>query len=174
MVFTVLKYICESLTIKKAERRTIDAFQLWCWKRLLRVPWIARRSNQLIVKGINAEYSMAVLMLKLKLQYLATWCEELNHWKRPWCWERLKAWGEGENRRWDGLMASSTQRAWFEQTPGDSEGHGSLACCSPWGHKESDISQWWNNNNCYWEYLIRDYVIILCGCREDLSIRWAK
>ena len=81
-------------------------------------------------------------------------------------------------------IVNSTRKTWiwtlpatqfeFEQTPGDSEGHGSLACCSPWGHKESDISQWWNNNNCYWEYLIRDYVIILCGCREDLSIRWAK
>ena len=75
-------YGCESWTIKKAECRRIDAFELWCWRRLLRVPWTARRSNQSILKEISPEYSLEGLMLKLKLQYLATWCEELTHWKR--------------------------------------------------------------------------------------------
>ena len=69
MVFPVVMYGCESLTIKKAERRRIDAFELWCWRRLLRVPWTARRSNQSILKEINPEYSLEGLMLKLKLQY---------------------------------------------------------------------------------------------------------
>ena len=69
MVFLVVMYGCESWTIKKAERRRIDAFELWCWKRLLRVPWTARRSNQSILKEINPEYSLQGLMLKLKLQY---------------------------------------------------------------------------------------------------------
>ena len=98
----------------KAEHRRIDAFELWCWRRLLRVPWTARRSNQSILKEISPEYSSEGLMMKLKLQYLATWCEELTQWKRPWCWERLKAGGEGDERGWDGWMASPTwwTRVW--------------------------------------------------------------
>ena len=71
---------------------------MWCWRRLLRVPWTARISNQSILKEISPEYSLEGLMLKLKLQYLATWCEELTHRKRPWCWERLKAGEEGDDR----------------------------------------------------------------------------
>ena len=96
---------------KKAERQRTDAFELWCWRRLLRVPWTAR-SNQSILKEINPEYSLVGLMLKLNT--LATWCEELIYWKRLWCWERLKAGGEDGNRRWDGRMASPTQwtRIW--------------------------------------------------------------
>ena len=83
MVFPVAMYGCESWTINKAERQRIDAFELWCWRRLLRVPWTARRSNQSILKEISPEYSLEGLMLKRKLQYLATSCEELTHWKRP-------------------------------------------------------------------------------------------
>ena len=71
MVFPVVVYECESWTVKKAERRRIDAFELWCWRRLLRVPWTARRSNQSILKEISSEYSLEGLMLKLKLQYFA-------------------------------------------------------------------------------------------------------
>ena len=90
----------------------------WCfwtvlWRRLLRVPWTARRCNQSILKEISPGYSLEGLMLKLKLQYfLATWCKELTHWKRPWCWERLRAGGEGDDRGWDGWMASPTQWTW--------------------------------------------------------------
>ena len=83
MVFPGVKYGCESWTIKKAERWRIDAFELRCWRRLLRVAWTAKRSNQSILKEISAEYSLEGLMLKLKLQYLVTWCKELTHWKRP-------------------------------------------------------------------------------------------
>ena len=93
MVFPVVMYGCESWTIKKAEHQRIDAFELWCWRRLLRVPWTARRSNQSILKEISPEYSLEGLMLRLKLQYWSTWCEELTHLKRPWCWERLRAGG---------------------------------------------------------------------------------
>ena len=82
MVFPVVMYGCESWTIKKAECRGIDAFELWCWKRLLRVPWTARRSNQSILKEISPGCSLEGLMLKLNT--LATWCEEVTHWKRPW------------------------------------------------------------------------------------------
>ena len=135
LVFLVVLYGCEGGTIKKAECWRTDAFELWCWRRLLRVPWTARRSNQSILKEINPEYSLEGLMLKLCSNTLATWCEELTHLKRPWCWTKLKAGGEEDNRGWDGWMASPTQ---FEQALGDGEGQGSLACCSPWGRKESD------------------------------------
>ena len=83
MVFPVVMYGCERWTIKKPEHQRIDAFELWCWGRLLRVPWTARKSNQSVLKEINPEYSLEGPMLKLKLQYLTTWCKVLTHWKRP-------------------------------------------------------------------------------------------
>ena len=83
MVFPVVTYGCESWTIKKSESQKIDAFKLWCWRRLLRVPWTAKRSSQAIPKEINPEYSLEGLMLKLKFQYFGTRYEELIHWKRP-------------------------------------------------------------------------------------------
>ena len=107
MVFPVVMYRCECWTIKKAECWRIDAFELWCWRRLLKPSWTSRRSNQAILKEISLEYSLEGSMLRLKLQYFATWCKGLTHWKRPWCWERLKA-GEGDGRV-DGWMASPTQ-----------------------------------------------------------------
>ena len=90
----------------------INAFELWCWRRLLRVPWTARRSNHYILKEISPEYSLEGQMLKLKLQYLTTWCEQLTHWKRTWCWERLKAGGEWDNREWGGWITSLTRWTW--------------------------------------------------------------
>ena len=104
MVFPVIMYGCESWTVKKAGRQRIDAFELWCWRRLLRVPWTARRSNQSILMEISPGCSLEGLMLKWNSNALATWCKELTHWERPWCWERLRA-GE-EDERWDGWMAS--------------------------------------------------------------------
>ena len=83
MVVPVVMYGCESWTIKKAERGRIDVFELWCWRRLLRVPWTARKSNQSILKEISPEYSLKGLMLKLKLQYFGHLMQELTHWKRP-------------------------------------------------------------------------------------------
>ena len=85
MVFPVVMYGCESWTIKKAELPRIDASELWYWRRLLRAPWTARRSNQSTPKEISPGCSLEGLMLKLKLNTLATWCKELTHWKRPWC-----------------------------------------------------------------------------------------
>ena len=82
MVFPVVMYGCESWTVKKAKHRRIDAFELWCWRRLLRVPWTARRSNQSILKEISPGCSLEGMMLKLKLQYFGYPCEELTHWKR--------------------------------------------------------------------------------------------
>ena len=97
MVFPVVMYSCESWTVKKAEHRRIDAFEMWCWRRLLRVPWTARRSSQSILREISPEYSLEGLMLMLKFSTLATWWEELTHLKRPWFWERLKVGGATED-----------------------------------------------------------------------------
>ena len=110
MVFLVVMYGCESWTIKTAERQRIDAFELCCWRRLLRVPWTARRSSQSILKEISSEYSLEGLMLKLKLQYFGQLMRRADSF--PWCWERLKAGGEGDDRGWDGWMASPTQWTW--------------------------------------------------------------
>ena len=126
MVFPLVIYGCECWTIKKAERWRIDAFEMWCWKRLLRVPGTARRSNQSILKENNPEYSWEGLTWSWSSNTWATWCEELTHWKRPWCWERLRARGERGNRGWDDWMASSTQWHEPEQTPEDSERQGNL------------------------------------------------
>ena len=112
-------YGCESWTIEKAEHQRADALELWCWRRLLRVPWTARRSNQSILKEINPEYSLEGLMWSSNT--LATWCEEQTHWKRPWCWERLRAGGEAGERGWDGWMASSTQWTWVWEIVKDRE-----------------------------------------------------
>ena len=101
IVFPVVTYGCESRTVKKAEHRRTDAFKLWCWRRLLRVPWTAKRSNQFILKKISPEYSLEGLMLKLKFQYFGHLMQIIDSLKRPWCWERLKA-GEGSGRGWDG------------------------------------------------------------------------
>ena len=112
MVFSVVMYGCENWTIKKAEHWKIDVFELWCWRRLLRVPWTARRSNQPILKEISPEYSLEGLMLNLKRQYFGHLMWRLTHWRRPWCWERMRAGGEGDNRRWDGWMASPGWWTW--------------------------------------------------------------
>ena len=98
MVFPVVMYGCESWTIKKAECRRIDDFELWCWRTLLRVHWTAKRTNQSILKEISPEYSLEGLILKLKLQSFGHVMQELTHLKRLWCWEGLKAGGEGDDR----------------------------------------------------------------------------
>ena len=112
MVFPLIMYGCESWTKKKAECRRTDAFELWCWRRLLRVPWTARRSNKPILKEINPKYSLEVLMLKQKVQYFGHLMWRTDFLERPWCWERLKAGGQGDDRGWDSLMASLTQWTW--------------------------------------------------------------
>ena len=116
--FPVVMYAYQSWTIKKAEHWRTDAFELWYWRRLLRVPWTARRSSQSILKEINPEYSVEGWYWNWSSNTLATWCEEPTHWKRPWCWERLKMGGEGDYRGWDGWMVSLTRRTWIWASSG--------------------------------------------------------
>ena len=146
-------YGCESWTIKKGEHQRIDAFELWCWRRLLRVPWTARRSNQSILKEISPEYSLEGLMLKLKIQYF--WSLNVKSWlirKDP---DAGKDWGQEEKGTTKDEMVG--WHHWFNghelgQAPGDGEGQRNLACCSPWGCKELDTTWWLNSNN----YLIQN------------------
>ena len=109
IVFPVVMYGCESWTIEKAECQRIDAFQVWCWRRLLRVPWTARRSNQSILKEISPGCSLERLMWSWNSNTLATWWEELTHWKRPWGKLRNKwessTWDEAVEGNWNSFMS---------------------------------------------------------------------
>ena len=154
MVFPVVMYGCQSWTRKKAEHWRTDAFALRCWRRLESLS-IARRSKRPTLKEINPEYSLEGLMLKLKLPYFGYLMKSWHTGKDP---DAGKDWGQekgvaedemvGWHHRFDGQN--------LRQTLGDSEGQGILACCSPWGHKESIITWWLNNQK----------IIILIGNRE--------
>ena len=113
MVFPVVMYGCERWTMKKADHQRIDTSELWCWRKLFKVPWTARRSNQSILKEISpVGVYWKDWCWSWNSSTLATSCKELTHWKRPWCWERLNVGGEADDRGWDGWMASPTQWTW--------------------------------------------------------------
>ena len=111
-VFPVVMYGCENWTIKKAGHQRTYAFELWCWRILLRIPCTARRSNQSIRRGSVLGVHWKDWCWSWNSNTLATWCKESTHLKRPWCWERLKAGGEGDDRGWNSWMASLTQWTW--------------------------------------------------------------
>ena len=142
MVFPIVMYGHESWTVKKAEHRRTDTFELWCWRRLLRVPWTARRSNQSILKIISPGCSLEGLMLKLKLQCFGHLMQGADSF------EKTLMLGKNEGRRRRGRQ----RRRWlvgitdsigheFGWTLGVGDGQGGLACCSPWGRKESDMTE---------------------------------
>ena len=118
IVFPVVIYGCESWTTKKAEHQRIYAFELWCWRRLLRVPWTARRSNQSILKEISPEYSLEGLMLKLKLQYSGHLMWRTDSLEKTLILGKIEGKRRGDGRGWDGWMASPTQRTWFLASSG--------------------------------------------------------
>ena len=138
MVFPIVMYGCESWNIKKAERQRINALELWCWRRLLRVPCTARSSNQPILKEINPEYLLEGLLMKLKLQYFGHLIQRADSLERTLMLEKIE-WRQEEK----GATKDETF-GWyhwlngheFEQTLGDSEGQRSMAWCRPWGCKE--------------------------------------
>ena len=141
MLFPVVMYGCDSWTVKKAERQRIDAFELWCWRRLLRVPWTARRSNQSILKEINPWISLEGMMIKVKLQYF-------GHLMQSWLIgkdsDAGRDWGQEEKGTTEDEMAGGHH--WLdgresEWTPGVGDGQGGLACCDSWGRKESDMTE---------------------------------
>ena len=145
MVFPVVMYGCESWTVKKAGCWRIDAFELWCWRRLLRVPWTAKRSNQSILKEISPGCSLEGLMLKLKLQYFGHLMQRTDSLED--C-DAGQDWRQGEKGMTENEMVG--WHHWFnghefEQAPGVGDGQGSLVCCSPWGCKELDMTEWLNS-----------------------------
>ena len=140
MVFPVVMYGCESWTIKKAERRRIDAFELWCWRRLLRVPWTVRRSNQSILKEISPGCSLEGLMLKLKLQYFGHLMQRADSLEKTLMLGKTEGRRRGQQRiRWLDGITNSMDMSLGKLGVGD--GQGGLACCSSWGHKESDTTE---------------------------------
>ena len=145
MVFPVVMCGCECWTIQKAECRRINAFKLWCLRRLLRIPWTARRLNQSVLKEINPEYSLEGLMLKLKLEYFGHLVRRADSLGKN---SLMPGRIEGRRRR-DRQVVMVGWRHWlngheFESTPGVGDGQGGLVCCSPWGRKESDTTEWLN------------------------------
>ena len=142
MVFPVVMYKCESWTVKKAEHRRTDAFQMWCWRRLLRVPWSARRSNLSILKEINPGMSLEGMMLKLKLQYFG------HLMRRSWLIgkdsDAGRDWGQEEKGTTEDEMAGWHHRLdglESEWTPGDGDEQAGLACCNSWGRIEWNTTE---------------------------------
>ena len=142
MVFPVVMYGCESWIVKKAERRRIYAFELWCWRRLLRVPWTARRSNQSILKEINLGISLEGMMLKLKLQYFGHLMRRVDSLEKTLMLGRIGGRRRrGRQRmRWLNDITDSVDIE-FEQALGVGDGQGGLASCSSWGCKELDTTE---------------------------------
>ena len=148
MVFPVVMYGCETWTVKKAECQRIDAFELWCWRRLLRVSYTARRSNQSILKETNPQYSLEGLMLKL--QYFGHVIHRADSLEKALMLgniegKRRRGW---QRMRWlDGITRVNGHE--FEQALGDGDGQGGLQCCSTWGCKESGMTEWLNTTTTY-------------------------
>ena len=153
MVFPVVMYGCESWTIKKAEHQRIDAFELWCWRRLLRVPWTARRWNQSIIKEFSPNMHWKEWCWNWGSNTLTTWCEEPTYWKMSWCWEGLKAGGEEVNREWDCWMASLPQRTWIWAGSGRWRRTGNPDQLQSMGSQKVDTTEWlnsWEDSTCPW------------------------
>ena len=173
MVFPLVMYGCESWTIKKAECWRIDVFELWCWRRLLRVPWTARRSNQSILKEISPVYSLEGLMLKF--QYFGHLMQRTDSLEkiltlRKFEGRRRKGWQR--MRLLDGITDSIDNE--FEQALGDGERQGSLACCSPGGHKESEMTeqqQSWTGRN---RKQNDDFQWLGRGRKRERLVKWSK
>ena len=141
MVFPVVMYECESWAIKKAERRRIELLNCGVGEDSWRVPWTSGRPSQSILKEINPEHSREGWCWSWNSKTLATWSEELTHWKRLWCWERVKAGGKGDDRGWNGWMASPTRWTWVWVNSVSWWGTGRPGMLRFLGHKELDTTE---------------------------------
>ena len=164
MVFPIVMYGCESCTIKKAEHWRIDTFELCCWRKLLRVPWTARRSNQSILKDISLEYLLEWLMLKLKLQYFCHLMKRADSFEKTLMLGKI----EGKRRRGQQRMTSLTQWTWVWVGSGVSDGQEGLVCCSPWVTKsQTGLSNWTELN---WTELLNHLYVSSVGFTLSSSI----
>ena len=138
---------------RKLSVEEFDAFELWCCRRLLRVPWTARRSNQCILKGDQPWDFFGRTDAKAETPIL--WPPDAKSWLigKDWCWEGLEAGGEGDDREWDGWMASLTRWTWAGWTLGVGDEQGGLACCSSWGRKESATTEWLKWTELNWQII---------------------
>ena len=142
MVFAVVMYGCESWNIKKAEHWRIDAFELWCWRRLLRVcPLDCKEIQPVHPKGDQSWEFIGRTDVEAETPIL--WPPDLKSWFiwKDWCWDRLRTGGDGGDRGWDGWMALPTQWTWVWVNSGVGDAQGGLVCCGSWGHKESDMTE---------------------------------
>ena len=179
MVFPVVRYGCESWAIKKAECQRIDDFELWCWRRLLRVPWTARRSNQSILKEISPGISLEGMIFRAETPVF--WTPHMKSWLFGKDSDVGRDWGQEEKGMTEDKMAG--WRHWIdgresEWTPGVGDGQGGLACCDSWGCKESDMTErlnWtelkqWEQPKC----TSADEQVTKCGTMEYyLVIKWS-
>ena len=153
MVFPVVMYGCESWTVKNTECQRIDAFELWCWRKLLRVPWTTRLSNQSILKEISPGCYLEGMMLKLKLQYFGHLMRKVDSSEKT---DAGRDWGQEKKGTTEDEMAGWHHRLdgrEFEWTPGDGDGQGGLECCNSWGYKESDMTERLNWTESYYFWL---------------------
>ena len=168
MVFPVVMYGCESWTMKKAERRRIDAFEVWCWRRLLRVPWSARRSNQSILKEISPGISLERMMLKLKLQYFGHLMWRVDSLEKT---DAGRDWGQEEKGTTEDEIAgwhhglNERESGW---TMGVGDGQRGLVCYDSWGRKESDTTKWLN----WTEYSFTLTILIILGICTYITDRY--
>ena len=166
-------YRCESWTVKKAEHRSIDVFELWCWRRLLRVPWTARRSNQSILKRNQSWISIG--RIDAKAEAPIRWPTDEKSWlsgKDPdawkgW-WQKEKGMTEDEIIGWHHQLDGHE----FEQAPGVGDGQGNLVCCSPWGHKELDMTEWLNRIDVHFQSYCYYIQWITVYCKQNFHRQW--
>ena len=165
----VVMYARESWIIKKAEHQRIDAFELWRWRRLLRVPWTARRSTKSILKEISPEYSLEGLMLKLKLQHFGHLMRRTDSLEKTLMLGKIQGGRRRGQQRRDGWMAIPTQWTCVWVSSGSWWWTGRSACCNPWGCKESDMTEWWTELKwwpCY--HFVNCFGFIFCSAFPSL------
>ena len=165
MVFPVVMYGYESWSIKKAVLKN------WCigtvvLEKTLESPLDCKQIKPVNPKGNESWIFIGRTHAEAETNTLATWCEELTHWKRSWCWEKLKEGGEGDNRGWDDWMASLTRWTWIWASSWVGDEQESLACCNPWGHKESDTTEWLNWTDSYVEQF---FMCLLTICMSSFA-----